>query len=131
MQVYYFTRTGRSENIANDIARVNDCVANKIEDNQNWKGAGSFIKGGYMSSTKKQIPIEYETPESEGDIILVFPIWAGTFPPAVRTFIDEVGREKIILIPTSLGSILKDRDSFKEIYDLSGKEIKAPTNLLK
>ena len=59
----------------------------------------------------------------------MFPIWAGTFPPAVRSFLQTEGREQIIAIPTSLGSVLKDREGFLKIFDLVGKDISAPEDI--
>ncbi len=126
MKVYYFSRTGRSEKIANEIARKHDMVANKIEDGINWKGPLNFVKGGYMAQKPKQINISYEEPGTEDEIVLVFPIWAGTFPPAVLNFIQEIGRERMIIVATAAASKLKDRDGFIEVYDLTGKELVAP-----
>lgn len=124
MEVYYFTRTGRSEKIAQDIAATHGINAKKIVDDENWQGAFNFLKGGYMACTKKKTAIEYDKP-ADKKILLVFPIWAGTFPPAVSAFIDAVGRDSVITVPTSLGSKLKDRDGFIAVCDLIGKNISA------
>ena len=87
------------------------------------------MKAGYFSASGKSLPATYHSPEPEGTVALVFPVCAGTFPPAVRTFIDQVGRERIVCIPTSLGSKLKDRDGFARVIDLVGKTISAPEEL--
>ncbi len=130
MKVYYFTRTGRSEKIAQDIAGANNTVANKITDDINWDGAANFIKGGYMSSKKQTVPIEFEMPAENDDIILVFPLWASQFPPSILSFIDKIGRERITVVVTSLATKLKDRDGFLKVYDVVGKEIEPPKELL-
>ncbi len=131
MKIYYFTRTGRSKKIADKIAESQGLNAIKIEDNINWKGAANYIKGGYMSSTKKIIDIECELPRDNEEIILVFPLWAATFPPAILSFIENIKRENTVAVVTSLMNTLKDRDGFKAIYDLVGKDIEAPKELLK
>ncbi len=123
MQVYFFTRTGRSKEIAEKIATEVGIVANEITDDQNWNGAGNYIKGGYMSSTKKTVPIHCVPPAEDDDIILVFPIWAAGFPPAIRAFLEGIDRSRVILLPTSLVTKLGDREGFKKIIDLVGKEI--------
>ncbi len=89
MQIYYFTRTGRCEKIANEIAKANGATANKITDEKDWSGAGNFLRGGFMSSTKKQVPIKFSPVNENEDLVLVFPIWAGSFPPAVRSFLPR------------------------------------------
>ncbi len=131
MQVYYFTRTGRSKEIAEEIAKNHGVPANQITDEQNWKGPLNFLRGGYFSSTKKETLAKYKKPKSDETIVLVFPIWAGSFPPSVRTFLNKVGRKDVIAVPTSLGSALSDRDGFSKIYDLKGKVIETPKELLK
>lgn len=124
MQIYYYTRTGRSKAISEKLADKCDCSINEIKDSKNWDGAFGFLKGGASAMKKESIEVSYNEVNSSGNIILVFPIWAGTFPPAVKTFLAEnPSREKIVLIPTSLGTKLKDRDGFRQIIDLVGKDI--------
>lgn len=78
---------------------------------------------------RKSLPAVYEKPGKGESVAVVFPIWAGGFPPAVRSFADEVGRKNIVAIPTSLGSRLTDREGFQTVIDLVGKEIAAPEEL--
>ena len=129
MQVYYFTRTNRSKDIAEELASKYNTKASKIEDGISWKGPINFIKGGYMSSTKKSVEITYDKPVADEPVVLIFPVWADTFPPAVKSFIDQVGRENIIAVPTSMGSKLKTRDGFIKVCDLVGKQIVAPSDI--
>lgn len=129
MQVYYFTRTNRSKKIAETLAARYGVTAQKIEDGKNWTGAAGFMKAGFMSAKKKSLPASYAQPAADEPIILVFPVWADSFPPAVKTFIDAVGRTRITAIPTSLGSTIKDRAGFARMIDLVGKEIAAPEDI--
>ncbi len=126
MQVYYFTRTGRSKVIAEELAARLGVKANAIEDSKSWAGAWGYMKAGYMAATKKTLPAIYQKPIEDEEIALVFPVWAGSFPPAVRAFIGELGRGRIVCIPTSLGSNLVDRGGFVKIIDLVGKNIALP-----
>ena len=129
MQVYYFTRTNRSKKIAETLATRYGVTAQKIDDGKSWAGAIGFIKAGFMSVNKKEMPASYAQPDTQDPIILVFPVWADTFPPAVKTFIDAVGRSRITAVPTSLSSTIKDRAGFDKVIDLVGKVISAPEDL--
>ncbi len=127
MLIYYFTRTGKSRSVAETLAKTHGTQARQINDHTDWQGKANFIKGGYMSSTKKSLPVDYVAPEDCEQIALVFPIWASSFPPAVRTFVEEVGRERIIAVPTSMGGKLSDRDGFIKVLDMAGKTAAIPS----
>lgn len=129
MKIYYFSRTNRSKKIAETLAVRYGVIAQRIEDGQSWKGAAGYIRAGFMSATGKSLPAAYSEPTKDEPVVLVFPVWASTFPPAVKTFIDMVGRARIIAVPTSLGSTIKDRVGFARVIDLVGKEISAPEDL--
>ncbi len=124
LQIYYYTRTGRSKTVAEVIANKYYEGTNEITDSEKWNGPLGFLKGGAKAARKENISIMYPKINNEDDIVLVFPIWAGSFPPAVRTFLEENPcRDKMIIMPTSLGTKLKDREGFKQIIDLVGKDI--------
>ena len=129
MQLYYFSRTGRSKKIAEELAGRFGVTARMIDDNREWGGKINYVKAGAMAMGGKTIPVTYERPGKADDIVVVFPLWAGAMPPGVKTFTEEVGREKITAVVTSLGSTLKNRDGFKNVIDLVGKEISAPEEL--
>lgn len=129
MQIYYFTRTNRSKQIAETLAARYGVIAQRIKYGKSWTGAVGLIKACFMSINKKGLPASYPRPASDEPIILVFPVWADSFPPAVKTFIDAVGRSRITAVPTSLSSTIKDRAGFAKVIDLVGKEISAPEDL--
>jgi hypothetical protein len=129
MEIYYFTRSGRSKQIAEELAYRYGVTAKRIDDGKNWKGPLGFLKAGYMSSRGKSLAASYERPTEGETVALVFPLWANQLPPAVKTFATEVGREHIICIPTSMGSTLTDRDGFIKVIDLVGKVISPPAEL--
>jgi hypothetical protein len=129
MQIYYFSKTGRSEKVAKELAARYGTEARKVDDGQTWKGLFGFLKGGYMATYRKTLPVKYQAPQEGEPIALVFPIWAGAFPPGVRMFINEIGRDRLIVLPTSGSSLLKDREGFARIIDLPGPEIAVPESL--
>ena len=129
MLIYYFTRTGRSKQIAETLAQKLGIAALPITDGKNWSGILGYLRAGFAALRGKSLPAVYKAPTETEPVLLVFPIWAGGFPPAVRTFVQEVGRTQITALVTSLGSTLKDRDGFVKIIDLVGKDISAPEEL--
>ena len=128
MQVYYFTRTGRSKKVAEELAERYETKAQEIADDVNWQGAMGYLKAGYEAFKKETRPARYNKP-ADDELILVFPVWAGTFPPAVRSFLEREGRAKVICMPTSMGSKLNDREGFIKVIDLVGKTITAPVSI--
>ena len=126
MQIYYFSRTGRSKAIAEQIASRYHTEARVIDDHKDWNGKVNYMKAGAMALSGKTIPVDYIEPDVADEIIVVFPLWAGTMPPGVKKFVETVGKENITAIITSLGSTMKQRDRFKKVIDLVGKDITAP-----
>lgn len=130
MQIYYFSRTGRSKMVAEKLAQSYSVTAEAIDDHKDWTGKINYMKAGAMALSGKTVPVDYKKPDIADDIIVVFPLWAGAMPPAVKTFVEEVGQNRIIAVVTSLGSTLKKRDEFKKVYDLVGqKELTIPEEL--
>lgn len=129
MQIYYFSRTGRSKEVAQALAKAQGADARPIDDGKNWSGMLGYIKAALAAIGAKGLPATYEPPADGERIAVVFPVWAGRIPPAVKRFAQELGRERITAIPTSLGSKLNDRDGFAGVIDLVGKEIQPPTEL--
>lgn len=130
MRIYYFTRTGRSREIAEELARRHGVSAEKIDDRRDWDGKENYRKAAEMAMNGESVPIEYSRPgPEENDIAVVCPLWAGAVPPAINTFADEVGKERITLLVTSISSKLLKREGYKKVVDVVGKEISCPEGL--
>ncbi len=123
IQVFYYTRTGRSEKIAKKIAAQYSVSANKIEEDTSYKGVFGFIKGGAKAAKKEVVSASFAPIEDGKTIVLVYPVWANNFPPAVNSFFESCPKERVILIPTSLTTKIKERDGFIKVIDLIGKDI--------
>ncbi len=132
MQVYYFTRTGNSKHIANQIACSHNLKALEISDAQNWSGIRNFIRAGAMATMREVLPISYPAVNPLNSIILVFPIWAGTLPPAVRSFLEHTNANRITAVVLSAHSSLNFTDSlyFANVFQIKGKQFIAPPDLL-
>ncbi|MDD8047983.1 MAG: hypothetical protein PHH04_00105 [Thomasclavelia sp.] len=129
MQIYYFSRTGRSEMVAKELAQKHNVTAKKIDDHIDWSGKAGYIKAGGKALSNKSVPIDYPSLDDDKDIYVVFPLWAGSTPPAINTFIKEIGAGKIVAIVTSKGSTLKNKYGFKEVIDLIGEDAPLPEEL--
>ena len=121
--------THRSKKVAEELAERYGTKVQEIADDVNWQGAMGYLKAGYEAFQKETRPARYNKPTPDEELILVFPVWAGTFPPAVRSFLEREGRTKVICMPTSIGSKLKDRDGFVKVIDLVGKTIMTPESI--
>ncbi|MBP8855711.1 MAG: flavodoxin [Oscillospiraceae bacterium] len=129
MQIYYFTRSGRSKAIAEQLAAQYETTARRIDDHKNWQGKLNYLKAAFAAMRGKLLPIDYQKPDVNDGIAVVCPLWAGGLPPAVKTFAHEIGKEKLICVVTSLGSTLTNRDGFAKVIDLVGDAITPPTAL--
>lgn len=118
-KVVYFTRSGSSKRIGEKIANKLSCEVIEITDNMNWKGILGYIKAGYYSSANKSVDIKINGDLSNTDeFIVVTPLWAGGAAPAIRTYFKTTSLDKIHLVVTSMGSIIKDRLGFKSVSDI-------------
>ncbi len=133
MQVYYFTRTGKCENLANQIAQSKGVTAKKITDNKDWSGKLNFIKAGAAAAKKESYAVEYEALDGSGELIVVFPVWAGTLPPAIRCFLQEVKGAKVTGVLSAAATSLKadEQALFDKYYEVKGKDMNAPAELVK
>ncbi len=132
MQIYYFTRTGESKQIAEQIAQKNGVVARKIDDGYDWDGKLNFIKGGAQAKKKVVATVDFEAPDQNNPIVLVFPLWAGTFPPAVRGFLAKVDGREITAVVLSAATSLNDAEKalFASVYEVKGKDKRPPNELI-
>lgn len=118
-KVVYFTRTGTSRRVAEKVAKKLSCEVIQITDNMNWKGVLGFLKGGYYSSTNRNVDISINGKINSADeLIVISPLWAGNVVPAIRVFLKNISLDKVNLVVTSNGSNIKNRLGFKSVSDI-------------
>ncbi len=89
--VIYYTRTGTTRMIAEEIASEIGADIEEIVDKKKRSGfLGWFASGrdGLKRKLTKIKPIESKI-EEYGAIIIGTPVWAGNMAPSVRTFLTE------------------------------------------
>lgn len=91
--IIYYSMSGNVEQTANKIAQQLDAEVLRIEPQTAYrdKGLKKFLWGGksaLMGETPALKPYTFNADEYER-IIIGTPVWASTFTPPIRTFIDE------------------------------------------
>lgn len=91
--VVYYSLMGNVELVANKIAENIDCDVIKLETVKSYpKSKGKLIFIGGMKSAFKSKPKlkEHDFEAGKYDhIVIGTPTWAGTFAPAIRTFLRD------------------------------------------
>ena len=118
-KVVYFTRTGTSKRVAEKIANKLSCEIIQITDDKNWEGIIGYIKGGYYASKKKDVDIKTSKKiELFDELVVVSPLWAGGVVPAIKVFMKSTPIDRVNLVITSSGSIIKNRSGYKSVSDI-------------
>lgn len=91
--IIYYSMSGNTEYVAEKIGKQIGADLIRIEPEKAYpdSGAKKFIWGGksaVMGDTPKLKTYDFKADEYE-QIIFGFPVWAGTFTPPIRTFIQE------------------------------------------
>lgn len=130
--VVYYSRTGNTEKIADEITGKTDADIQKIVDRKNRMGVWGFITGAFDALLSRETSIrELSCRPSEYDMIIIgTPIWAGKITPAVRTFINRFKNslEKIAVFTTAGKEDCSNVK--KEIEELTGKKTLSSLSIL-
>ena len=118
-KVVFYSRSGYSRKIAEQLATGLGCECLEITDGRDWRGMVGLIRAGYYSSTGKDVTITvHGSILPDDDVIAVSPVWAGKVMPAIRMFLKDHPRDKVRYVATSNGTGLRDRDGFKSVTDV-------------
>jgi flavodoxin len=91
--VIYYSRTGRTKRIAEELALVFGASVARIFDKKNRQGIGAYFKAGKDALFKKETQIETRpliNPQVYDLIFIGTPVWAGTMTPAIRTYLKNL-----------------------------------------
>jgi hypothetical protein len=118
-EVVYFTRTGNSKRVAEKISSKLGTDLIEIKDHMRWNGFIGYMRAGFYSTMDKKVQITLSEPLKDYDeLIVVSPLWAGGLASATRSFLTTLPREKVHLVVTSIGSVIKDRTGYKSVTDI-------------
>lgn len=128
-QVIFYSRTGRTRNVAETIKDILDCDMLEINDLKDRSGIMGFISG--MIDVRKN-PTTKISPESVNieDYDLLFigsPIWGMKFAPAITTFLDSTtnfkGKKVVLFVTTSSRIKQSAFNEYSEIIHKKGGEV--------
>jgi len=124
--IVYYSRTGNTKKVAEELANKLDSEAIEIIDEKDRSGGIGWIGAGKDALKKNFTTIKPILKDiSKYDLIIIgTPIWAGKMTPALRTFIKNY-KEKIknYAVFTTAGSSSSE-SLFIEIKKLMGMESK-------
>ena len=124
--VVYYSLEGNSQFAAEEIAKElgADIIRLYPEKEPPKKGIGKFLAGGGSALFLKNFPvkpIEFSLEETDR-IVIVYPVWAGTFAPAIGWFLrtyDLKGKWVAAAACSASGNAEK---SFQKLCALTGNE---------
>lgn len=122
-QVYYFTRTGNSKRIADQLTSRLSCKQYRIRDDVDWNGIGAYLRFQAYAKGNKPLTISCEGNPSEAvEIIVVSPIWGSRLVPAVQQFLARVSREKVHIVSTSMMDALRGGEGYLSVTEIIGRK---------
>lgn len=104
--VVYYSRTGTTKKVAEEIARQLNADIEEIIDLKNRKGAIGWVISGKDATLKKLTKIkELKKDPKDYDIVVIgTPVWALSIAPAVRMYLKKAKIKKVALFSTYGGS---------------------------
>ena len=114
----YYTFSGNTGFVAEQMSAVMDVTVEQLiaENEPPKSGFGKFFLGGagaLLRLNPALFPV-YHDPNDFEKVILAFPVWAGTYPPAVAALIRKApfeGRKLFIIACSSSGRAEKAIDA--------------------
>lgn len=122
--VVYYSRTGNTEKVAKDIAKVLNADVEKLIDKKDRSGVTGYLGGGKDAAAGNLAEIEpLKKDPSKYDLVIIgTPVWAWTMSPAVRTYITRnKDNLKQIALFTTAGGTGPDK-IIKKMEELAGKK---------
>jgi flavodoxin len=122
--VVFYSRTGTTKKIAEEISHLLQCDIEEIIDNKDRSGIKGFMTGGRDAMARNLTEIK-EIIKNPGDydiVVIGTPVWAANMTPAIRTYISN-NKEKFkqVAFFCTTGGTGIDK-TFLEMEVLCGKQ---------
>ena len=122
--VVYYSRTGNTKKVAEDIAGALNADIEQLIDKKDYSGAIGYMKAGKDASKEKLaeiVPVQHD-PSKYEMVILGTPVWAWNMTPAIRTYITNNQQAfKSIALFTTAGGTKPDK-IVQKMEELAGKK---------
>lgn len=93
----YYSRTGHTEKLMQEVAQALDCELVKLEDEVRRSGPAGWILCGLHAVSRKVPPIKplhTKRPLKDYDLVIIgTPVWAGRCSAPVRSFLLQYGEK--------------------------------------
>jgi flavodoxin len=120
--VVYYSKTGNTKKIAEEILKVIKADRDEIVDLKNRKGLINWLISGRDGMKKRLTKIKYSKNPARYDLVVIgTPVWGWNVVPAVRTYLTENKPKKISFFSTSGGTNVKQ--TFLDMESISKKPI--------
>lgn len=121
--VVYYSRSGNTRLVAQEISSAIDCDIEEIADTKNWSGTMGFLRAGRDAAGHKLTVLEdiKNDPDDYDLIIIGTPIWGGNISVPVRTYIagNSSRFNKVAFFCTAKGSdFIKVFDDMENLSNL-------------
>jgi len=121
--VVYYSRTGNTKKVGEDISAELHCDAEEIVDTADRSGPVGFVMSGRQATLKELTKIEpLQKDPSKYDLVIIgTPVWAFTMSAPVRTYIlDHREKFKKVAFFITLGNIGAE-STLKDLAELCAK----------
>ncbi len=116
--VVYYSLTGKTELVAEAIAKVLNADIRKIKEARKRRVPFGFISGGFAAMRKKGCKIKEMNLNLDYHLIFLgAPVWGGKPTPAINAFISKADfKDKKVIIFVTMGAI-GDKSAIKIMSD--------------
>lgn len=123
--VVFYSRTGTTKKIGENIAEILRCDSEEIFDTKNRIGVVGYMQAGKDAMFKKLTKLKtiQKNPHLYDLVIIGTPVWGFTVSTPIRTYITENKFKNVAFFCTQGGS--GEEKAFSEMERLSGKNPKA------
>ena len=123
----YYSRTGTTEKLMQEIAQELDCEIVKLEDGVDRAGLRGWLRSGLQAMSRRLPavkPLVTNLPLSIYDLVIIgTPVWAGRCSSPVRSFLVEYGNElRQVAYVITRSSDLR----YEEVFDQMDLYVPAP-----
>jgi flavodoxin len=120
--VAYYSRTGTTKKVAEELASLLKCVSEEIHDTKNRKGILGYLSAGKDATLKELTKIEKvnNDPASYDIVIIGTTIWNHTISTPIRTYLTQY-KDSFKKVAFFCTQQYTDDNPFEEMESLCGK----------
>lgn len=135
--IAFYSRSGVTRKTCETLAKIleglgTSAAVEEIIDHKDRTGIGGYVIAGKDAAMKKSTTIDppQKNPAEYDMLVLAMPVWAFTFPPAIRTYLEQAQDlpGKIAAICTQGGS--GDKKTFADLEKATDRQLAATVTLI-